>query len=155
MLEVRITGGIDIERAIDEMSGKEAKKVVNTALRQGGNILKRQTVKNFKTAVKTNRSGISKAVKVGKSTKDSKGVYVKVYILGSRKKGLKEYVAAILERGSYKVGRRYTKKDKNRGVLEGRGYFAKAQDQTEGKVWGEFSNRLEKGLIKIWNKKNG
>lgn len=153
------------------LTGQEMKKVINGALKTGGNILKKETDKQFKEKIAIGDARVKRIGKGGKVTTkwrrlatvtiDKRTPAAKVHIMG-------DFRAKFFELGTKK---RYTKGHKNTGYhrrrpggrwyrsRSGKGgcrgsiiaghFFLKAQQITERKIFDGIEVVIKKYTIKV------
>lgn len=159
----------EFNRLAARLTGEEMDKAVVSAVRSGGQIIRRKTIRNFATGTAFKafnvykRGGSSKRLPLVRLTVNKRGKSATVDILG-------DFRAKFFELGTksrYTKGRRITglrrrgrriyltRKGKPgyRGVISERRYFRKAQDSEESRVLGDMQNRVMKAVIKIGKKK--
>lgn len=164
---------------LDNLSGPELKKAGLSALRAGGNILKKRTDENFKrTGIKmdlqrkekiTRKSGkeVTKIRRIATVKVIKKDMIVKVHIMsdfrvkffekGTKKRFTKGYRYRNEKHAYWKGKRKYYRKEgrgRYTGSIEPEWFFRDAQMQTERRIFDNIDKELSKAIVKIANKKN-
>lgn len=165
--------GRQFDVMVKNLTGAEMKKAITGTLRNGANILKRETERQFHGRVKLNGLRISYTNKKGKEvTKwkrlatvsiDKKEPSAKVHIMAdfrtkffemgtkSRKtKGRK--ITGYYWRGKRKFAKR-SGKGGDRGRITAGWHFRRAQQLTERKIFESIDRQLSREIIKISKKK--
>lgn len=150
---------------------KQSRRAQKLAIKKAGQIVLNQTRKNLLSEIP---SAKNKNPKYSDTIYDAPRLSIfsdyykeqaKVHIMGSRKKDSGTFRAKMLEVGSYKTGKRTTKKSfsvkqkdgtiktypkgQNRGVLKGRYFFKKAVQSTKSKAEQVLKQTLSDLMAKI------
>lgn len=149
-----------------ELSQKNMKKSLTSGLRKALNEVKQNAVSNLNALIKnaTRRNPkysdtLQSGVRTTRIWESQDGAIIgKVTIIGNGKSGSGSFRLPILESGSYKVGERFTKtykgkplkKKASRGVLQGKFFFKKTQNEMED----YFQNTMNKAIEDAVNKTN-
>lgn len=141
----------EVMAMFSEMSPKNRKRVLTSALRRSGNILVRQTKKNLRTV--TTKSGALKTRTPNRwnGRKMEQGVKIKVKV-DNKTKEAKIHLLGDFRLKFFEVGTsdRYTrKKGAYRGRIEGYRFFKAAKEQTEQKIFGEMDKVLSDQVRKV------
>ncbi|UVQ81055.1 hypothetical protein NXW35_07285 [Parabacteroides distasonis] len=160
----------EYNRMVDRLTGKEMDKAMISAVRSGGQIIRRRTIQNFGsgTAFKAfnvykDRNGSTKRLplvrlNVNKKTKDAVvdilgDFRAKFFELGTKRRFTKGYRVTGMKRKGARLYLTRSGKPANRGIITGRRYFRKAQDSEESKVLDDMEKRVMRAVIRIGRKK--
>lgn len=157
------------------LTGPEVKRAIISTLRVGGNILKKETEKQFQANVNINGIKTKSTNKKGKEITrwkrlatvkvDKKESSVKVHIMadfrakffemGTKKRTTKGH--KIVGKYRLSLGGRFYRKRKgkgaNRGVIKPGRYFQTAQRLTERQIFDRIDKDMSKAIIRISKKK--
>lgn len=141
----------EVMAMFEEMSPKNRKRVITSALRRSGNILVRQTRKNLRSV--TTKSGALNTRTPNKwnGRKMEQGVRIKVKV-DNKTKEAKIHILGDFRLKFFELGtsERYTKKKgAYRGRIEGYNFFKAAKEQTEKKIFSEMDKVISEQVKKV------
>lgn len=154
-LSVNNSDIVTLQSKFDQLETKQQKKVIKSALSAAGGILRKETQRQL-------------GVKRGRSRKDLvKGVRVRSIVTDKTKRAvvhiMGDYRLKWIELGTAPRYNRYKKRNKGggkeplsrkryTGEVKAQRFFATAQSTSQSKVFAEMQSRLEKNIMKIWEK---
>ena len=152
-----------VQNLFARLTSKDQKKAMKSALRKAASILVKKTKSNLKQVVRNTNVPSGKYKKVLqkgiKSKVDKEGKEVEVHIMGDYRlrwfeKGTKQRVTKGYKITGYD-GKILIREGKgsNKGKIEAKYFFKKAQDETEKQIFDNLTNLLTISIKKIASKK--
>lgn len=138
-------------KCLEALSGKEIRRVEKKAMRKGANVIKRQTVSNFKKSLPAASQSSEKygdrLIDAVRSTVYEEGneIMFKTHVLGSRKKDSGTFRSRFFERGT----RERNSDGHSRGNIKALNFFSEAVSQTSQKAYNAINQTFTDEVQKI------
>lgn len=157
----------DLFAKLDQMTGKEAKKVRRSAMMNSMGVLKRATDDLYrrKTKLATRRDKLPRKGKPGKARTvfDAKKNVAKVHImddfmmkwfeLGTKERYTHPVRSILYDKGTKKRVSAKTSRSKSTGRIIPMRLFMQAEGQVEQKIIDELDMRIARAIQSVWKKR--
>lgn len=159
------TNAAEVYNRFLKLTQSQMKKSLTRGLRKALTEVKRDAVVNLNSMIRNAKKRnpkysdtLQSGVRLTRIHENQDGSIVgKVTIIGNRKTGSGSFRLPILESGSYKVGERFAKtykgkpltKQKSTGVLVGKFFFKKTQNEKETYFQSTMDTAIEEAVNKI------
>lgn len=144
-----------LTKTLQELQGKDFRRMEKKAMRRGASVIKRQTVSNFKkelpAASQSSEKYSDRLIDAVRSTvfEENNEIYFKVHVMGTRKKDSGTFRARFFEKGT----KERNGDGHNRGSIKAMNFFSNAVSSTSSKAYNAINQTFTKELQKIIDKK--